>query len=875
MKKRILKKSFMLLAVLGLVSFNMNGQETFSTSDLGGWSVAYGAAGPVTHSQTEGVKGDGALVLTRDSNNSNFGLGTSAGIDADTYKYIKIRYKNETLGTDIRVQGSKDAANTVQLSHTIYTIAAGTPGNGVWKTAFIDMSSTTNWNGTVNNLDILIRRNYAAGEGNFYVDEIEFVTSDKNYSEFVQSPSFEDGSGTAIFSDTASQPVDLEIEASANAKDGINNLKLTWTGDATAGYFIFSSFQKTYGGVDFPVGTILQVKMWVKKNTANSINIISRIKTEELDGATSQNKTATQNTSTAVNTWEQLTFDIPITAASDAFTNWIGIGYDAGGGTSNLTNGDIIQIDKITSAVFPVSASTTPGNWATGGTWGGAVPNQGDKKTINNNIDVNSAVVSDGPIEVTTGNTLTIKAGNSLTLNSDIQIDGTLNLEHGAQLIVKGNSAGNASFVRTLPAANGGDATLDGWFSMSPPFSGASINNAWATSNGLATSASNNRGLATYVENGDSWAYLKNDDTNVAALGSTFQAGKGYIIKQSTAGDITFTGTINSSEDGVEVAVTKDGNGFNLLGSPYSALVNSGQFITDNTTKLASQEVWIWNDDGNTYNSKPTAMNFKLAPGQAFFVQVNAAGSLKFEQSNQEIGGDTFQKSSERKITLNVTDGANKRYAEVYYFDNATKGFDSGYEGKVFKGTSQKLSIYTQMLEGDLNESYQVQSFPNSDFETNIIPVGLKAEAGKEVTITAEALNIPSGLNVYLEDRVASTFTRLDEVNSEYKITLTEAINGVGRFYLHTRSSALSVDDSVKLNGVSIFKLSASTLRVAGLPNGKASVSLFNVLGKQVLTNKFEANGAKDILLPKLAAGVYFVNVETVSGKISKKIILE
>ena len=151
---------------------------------------------------------------------------------------------------------------------------------------------------------------------------------------------------------------------------------------------------------------------------------------------------------------------------------------------------------------------------------------------------------------------------------------------------------------------------------------------------------------------------------------------------------------------------------------------------------------------------------------------------------------------------------------------------------------------------------------------------GVKAAANTEITFSAEALNLPSGIKVFLEDKIANTFTRLDEANNEYKVTLTDAVNGVGRFYLYTTQSALSIKDVV-LNGVNIFKSDASTIRISGLPLGKASVSLFNILGKQVLTTSFETNGVKDISLPKLATGVYFAKVQTETGKISKKIILE
>ena len=68
-----------------------------------------------------------------------------------------------------------------------------------------------------------------------------------------------------------------------------------------------------------------------------------------------------------------------------------------------------------------------------------------------------------------------------------------------------------------------------------------------------------------------------------------------------------------------------------------------------------------------------------------------------------------------------------------------------------------------------------------------VIPVGISADAGKEITFTADALNLPSGLKVFLEDRENNVFTRLDEAGSIYKFTLIEASNDIGRFYLHVK----------------------------------------------------------------------------------------
>ncbi len=41
------------------------------------------------------------------------------------------------------------------------------------------------------------------------------------------------------------------------------------------------------------------------------------------------------------------------------------------------------------------------------------------------------------------------------------------------------------------------------------------------------------------------------------------------------------------------------------------------------------------------------------------------------------------------------------------------------------------------------------------------------------------------------------------------------------------------------------------------------------------MSSSFKSNGVKDISLPKLAKGVYIVQLTTEAGKLNKKIILE
>ncbi|MCL7754606.1 T9SS type A sorting domain-containing protein [Polaribacter sp. Z022] len=507
------------------------------------------------------------------------------------------------------------------------------------------------------------------------------------------------------------------------------------------------------------------------------------------------------------------------------------------------------------------------GVWENANTWGGILPVQSDLKTILGNVTINSSVVSDGAITINSGKNLTINSGNSLVLNSNITTNNGLVLESGAQLKISGTASGNAIYKRTLNTTSDGAATnLEGWFSVSPPVSGEILNTAWVDANSLATSLSGKRGIATYLEDTNSWAYFNGTTTN-------FTAGKGYIVK-STNGTITFEGAMNTEETGVNILVKNDGSGFNLLGNPYTAKISSKKFLEDNTGDLAEQEIYVWNDNGNTYNTFNNLSDFKVSPGQAFFIKANKETTLNFAKSNQEIGGDTFQKSSNTKLKLTVANGKTHRYAEIYYIEDATKGYDRGYDGEVFGGITDSFSLYTHLLENNQGKKYQIQALPNLDFETLIVPIGIKVNDNSEHVFKLETDNIPSGLKVFLEDTLENKFIELSEINTEYKVNLVNNADEIGRFYLHTKSSILSTKNSM-IDNVSIYQLNNSKLKILGLKAEKTNVSLFNVLGKQVLQTSFKANEIKEISIPKLSKGVYLVKVKTTLGTLSKRLLIK
>jgi hypothetical protein len=482
------------------------------------------------------------------------------------------------------------------------------------------------------------------------------------------------------------------------------------------------------------------------------------------------------------------------------------------------------------------------------------------KYTINNNSSVNITSPTTAPyLQVESGSTVTVASANALTISGNLTNNGTVTLNSGSSLIVNGTSTGNVTYTRNLPTSN--------WYLVSSPVLGQAYNDAYVTANGIDSGTGSNRGIATYTTSSNQWAYLQ------AASDGTFNNGQGYSVKRTTTGDISFTGTINTAN--VSVAVS---NGFNLVGNPFTASLNLGDFFVDNGAAgaISGAQTWFWN--GSSYDVKTSGNHgtFEIAPGQGFFVNAAGGGNLTFNISSVSHATAVFQKTNPRpEITLTLTEGSDTRNAYIYYVNGTTIDYDLGYDGNLFGGVSHSLAVYSHLVNNDNGNKYQLQSLPDSNYENMVIPIGIIAAAGKEITFTAEALNLPNDLKVYLEDRLTNTVTRLDEANTSYKVTLNDALNGTGRFFLHTKASGVLSTDELDLSNTSVYATANNTLRVIRLPSGNATVKVFTILGKQVVQTNFSSTGSYDVSLPKLATGMYIVQLETATGKLNKKIFLE
>ena len=482
-------------------------------------------------------------------------------------------------------------------------------------------------------------------------------------------------------------------------------------------------------------------------------------------------------------------------------------------------------------------------DWDTSGNWlNGIIPNSSNDVIIPSNLSnyptASSAIVV-----------------NSMTLSS------------GASFIAQSTFTGSLTYNRTLPTNN--------WYLVSSSVVGETLDNL-ISNHTFATGSSSNIGIAPYVNDGSAWEYQTNSATGALAPGS------GYSVKLVAAGDISFNGTFPTSD--VSIGITQGtANNFNLIGNPYPSYIAANSnadavnnLLTINSSILSEETLWFWDSGSSSYITYNQASDSKFVPpAQGFFVSSNGANNFQFTEAMQSHQSDSFQRTINNRpeINLMLSSGTSTTDTEIFYIDGTTTGWDNGYDSSIFGGTANSFAIYTHLVSDSEGQDLGIQSLPDTDLENMIVPVGINADSETEITISVATQNLPDALEVYLEDKEEGSFTLLSS-DTNYTTILSEALNGIGRYYLHASAQALSTDELIAAN-ISLYMINSNTLRVVGAQSEVAQIKVHSMLGKQVYETSFQGNGMNDVDLPKVAKGLYLIQLETARGVLNKKIFIE
>ena len=579
----------------------------------------------------------------------------------------------------------------------------------------------------------------------------------------------------------------------------------------------------------------------------------------------------------AANTWQEIVFEIRTSkTGTHTFTTetLFKLVIHPDQGYENSPSGQVLDattfgyIDNIrildTNPLENTWLGGTSSDWSTASNWSkGAIP------------------ISTDFVEIPTGTTFTPVISNTTGAsiqNLTVATGVNVTVENGGSLLISGTApevTGSIIYKRTLTA----DADPSkAWHLVTSPLAGVSIINFMAA-NTLASGTTNTnfRGVGNYVNDGSGFNYYSSNYSGSDA----FNVGKGFAIKNAAAGDVEFSGFFRKGDK--HFSISQGTDNFNLVGNAFLAYMNLGTFFTNNnaTDRLSEATIWLWDPSANSGNGgyvtkmAGTDAAFEVAPGQAFFVSAGPVASnvVSFSEANQSHQIDTFLKknSTRTEIELKITQGSLINNTNLYYIEGTSTGFDNGFDGSLFTGTVSDLSIYTELVADNNGKKIAVQSLPNSDYESIIIPIGVKATKGKEITISSSTLNLPKEISVFLEDRENNTFTDLTQ--SDFSVVLEEDLDGSGRFFLRTSSQVLSTNSS-ELKDISIYQ-SNNNLKIIGLQQEDGSISIFNILGKQIMLNKFETSNTLNVGLSSLATGIYIVRLQTAKGTLNKKIIIE
>lgn len=500
-------------------------------------------------------------------------------------------------------------------------------------------------------------------------------------------------------------------------------------------------------------------------------------------------------------------------------------------------------------------------------------------------------------LNISSGSSLEIPFGATLNLGGDLNMYSVSDSYSG--LIVNGtiSIAGTAKYHR-FTNSNSNDNDL-----IAPPLSGqtwtsfltndANYNESLIFNNGVQP-------MTTYLfgpfEKGATDDYVLYTDNSAEFLVS----GKGYrAATTATNGEaLIFTGTV-ITEPVTSTIINETTGGFpewNLIGNPYPAYIDVGAFFNhigtvsgvSNLSLLDEDTAAIYGydaDDTDITGSNWTITNLVegptlISPGQGFFVSSkDPSATLEFTPDMQVVGAsDDFiqgrSTNTSEYLKLIAVTSSKSASTSLYFHENGTTGLDIGYDAAIFGGTAPAFSLYSHLVAENAGLPMAIQTINTQDLSTVVIPLGLNANEGEQVTISLGDYTLSDTISLYLEDNSNNSFTLLN--TTDYVLTTNATLNGTGRFYLHFATEALSIGEN-QFKGLNIYTNQLErAIVIEGALINKTEAIVFDAIGREVLRQNLNLSGTKNVIdTSALSSGVYVITLKDGNRQYSQKLILK
>lgn len=351
------------------------------------------------------------------------------------------------------------------------------------------------------------------------------------------------------------------------------------------------------------------------------------------------------------------------------------------------------------------------------------------------------------------------------------------------------------------------------WYAISSP-----VNAPTATSvDNLIPTGTEKYDFFRYNETNATWENYKVHDFG-------FENGRGYIYRNSTGNDLTFTGTPNDGNDIIvnltyTEAMDEHLRGFNLIGNPY-------------TTEYALGRACYSLNTNGTWAAQTSS--YLVQPFEAVMVQADEAGNYTFTNGSSK---DAPKAVEALAIKVNGNGFEDVTYAMLENGKGLNKINHLAEEAPALSIAANGSDYAIAYL------GYEVESFP----------LTLNAQAG---TYTI-ALNsqISSLSYVHLIDNL--TGKDIDLLSNAY--TFTTDGNSANRFLVKLSPSSLQATEGE----IATWNGNSWTVK------GEGTLQLFDVMGRKVLSQ--EVSELSTINTDHLSSGVYVIRL----GEKSQKIVVK
>ena len=441
-------------------------------------------------------------------------------------------------------------------------------------------------------------------------------------------------------------------------------------------------------------------------------------------------------------------------------------------------------------------------------------------------------------------------------------------------------------------------STANNWDLIGSPLENQSISDFQSTNVDIASQGSA-YAIGTYTNTseaasaGTTWT---NYTTSTIAGAGNFTLGQGYQMATTGGSEVFFEGEVKTSsvsiivttnEEGSTDANGADGTKFALLSNPYASYVDVTLFLNAHkTTQLHAGHIAVYGWDGSAYDTYSLASpGNNIAPGQGFMIGVKGTDgtqqTITFTNAMKTATGTADYHEADpmeddrAELFINLNQNDSNKQTKLFFLEQGTDGLNPGYDAATMD--IGNYSIFSRLVADDEGVNMDHQSLAYSEmWDNKVIPLGVNAIAGEEITLGISHRTTPADLNIYLEDVIEGTMT--DIKVGDYTLTPSTDINGVGRFFVHVTADTMS-NSEVSTSMLNAYKeINANYITLEGLAtqSNNINVSLYTVLGRKVLSTTLDNNvNTQTISTLGMASGIYVIELESGNDRLTKKLIIQ